>query len=42
MKRELMTVIEQVGREKGIDKHRVLGGRGICTPDRGEETVWQQ
>ena len=24
MKRELMTVIEQVGREKGIDKHRVL------------------
>jgi len=24
MKRELMAVIEQVGREKGIDKHRVL------------------
>ena len=24
MKRELMAVIEQVGREKGIDKYRVL------------------
>ena len=39
MKSELMSVIDQIGREKGIEKEKILGSSRIGVVNSGEKTI---